>query len=193
LSLVPAKESSYRKIFLREFNLHFHIPKKDQCDSCTEYRNSISKSDSLRGKYKEYHAQKKLARQAKDKVKLLAKSDKTVIAACFDFQKVLNCPHGDVSFYSRKLSLYNLSVYSVGNREAYCYMWSEIQSKRGANYIASCLLKFVNKQIQNGAKQFHFFSDNCGGQNRNRMIATLWWYMYYISVMWTVLVIVFLK
>ncbi|KAH3783715.1 hypothetical protein DPMN_161658 [Dreissena polymorpha] len=29
----------YRKTFCEEFNYSFHIPKKDQCQTCAVYRN----------------------------------------------------------------------------------------------------------------------------------------------------------
>ena len=69
LGIIPAKECAYRRIFKTEFNLHFHVPKKDQYDFCTEYWNTKAKSDSLREKYDEHHTQKELARQAKNRAK----------------------------------------------------------------------------------------------------------------------------
>lgn len=37
VSVVPAKSHLYRNIFNTEFNLDFHVPKKDRCDICMEY------------------------------------------------------------------------------------------------------------------------------------------------------------
>jgi len=165
------KEAVYRRIFNRKFNLHFFVPKKDQCDLCTEYRNTAGKSPALESKYRQHCDQKNLARQAKQTAKEAAAADQTCMAICFDLQKVLNCPHGETSsyYYHRKLSLYNLSVYSLGTRHAYCYLWQtwkwkKSQAKRGCNEIASCLLKFVRSQVSVQQKHLTFFSDNCGGQ-----------------------------
>ena len=36
--LEKVKASMYRSIFVNEFNLDFHIPKKDRCDSCEEMK-----------------------------------------------------------------------------------------------------------------------------------------------------------
>ena len=33
------RQAVYRTIFLTEFNLGFHIPKKDQCKLCTKFEN----------------------------------------------------------------------------------------------------------------------------------------------------------
>ena len=177
-NLPVEKESVYRKIFNREFNLHFYVPKKDQCDFCTEYRHTVHKTPALEREYKQHCDQKLLARQAKQVAKDTAKANGTYMAACFDLEKVLNCPHAEASsfYYHRKLSLYNLTCYCLGSGSAYCYLWNETQAKRGCNEIASCLLKFLDSQVKQKFTSFTFFSDNCSGQNRNRYIATLWWY-----------------
>lgn len=56
-------------------------------------------------------------------------------------------------------------------------MWNESESKRGANEIATCLLKFMTLLKQKyGTTEFIFYSDNCGGQNRNRFMFSMWEY-----------------
>lgn len=175
----PAMESTYRKIFNREFNYYFFTPKKDQCDFCTQYRNTSSKSEDLERAYQVHCAEKEMARQCKENAKMRAKSEPEIIAACFDLQQVLNCPHGEISsfYYHRKLSVYNLTVYNMGNGFGSCYLWSEVIACRGANEVASCLFRFITEHASQGGKIFELFSDNCGGQNRNRFVATLYWFL----------------
>ena len=172
-----ATEATYRKIFNTEFNCYFFVPKKNQCDFCTQYRNTSSRSDELECAYQVHCAEKGMARQWKEDAKMRAKTESDVIAACFDLQQVLNCPHGEISsyYYHRKLSVYNLTVYNIGNASANCYMWPEVIASRGANAIASCLLSFITEQASLGRKIFELLSDNCSGQNRNRIVATLYW------------------
>jgi len=55
-------------------------------------------------------------------------------------------------------------------------MWDESQGKRGSNEIGTCLLKFIESMKEKGYKEFSFYSDNCGGQNRNRFIYSMWEY-----------------
>ena len=55
-------------------------------------------------------------------------------------------------------------------------MWREGQERREAANIASCVFKFIEEYSQNGAKQFSFFTDNCGGQNKNRTIVGMYIY-----------------
>lgn len=127
---IPQRECIYRKIFNHEFNLHFFKPKKDQCDFCAEYQNTEHKSAALEKQYKVHCTQKTLARQVKADAKEAAKIDSSMLAVCFDLEKVLNCPHGEMSsyYYHRKLSLYNLTMYSLGSGDVYCYLWNETQA-----------------------------------------------------------------
>lgn len=67
---VIAKEATYRNIFLTDFNLAFHIPKKDQCDLCLKYENSIESEKLNMQKEMELHLRnKELARIKKEEDK----------------------------------------------------------------------------------------------------------------------------
>ena len=45
-----------------------------------------------------------------------------------------------------------------------------------ASEIASCVLHFIKTMSESGKKSFVFYSDNCGGQNRNQFYAATLWY-----------------
>ena len=67
------------------------------------------------------------------------------------------CPeHRDLF---RKLSNYNFTVFDIALEEAYCFLW----------YFKS-LWKFIRIKYEKGCRDFSFNSDNCGGQNRNRIL-----------------------
>jgi len=51
-------------------------------------------------------------------------------------------------------------------------MWHEGVAKRGANNIASCVWRYI--KANNTRKEFVFFSDNCSGQNKNRLVAAMY-------------------
>ena len=64
-------------------------------------------------------------------------------------------------------------MHIANTNEAYMSLWHEGMTGRGANEVASCLLKIFS----NGAtarKKLVVWSDNCCGQNKNRMILFLW-------------------
>lgn len=64
----------------------------------------------------------------------------------------------------------------------YGYFWDEVQRKRGANEIGSCILNYLgrlNEQNPNKTLHITFYSDNCCGQNKNKYITSL--YSYAVS------------
>ena len=75
-------------------------------------------------------------------------------------------------YYKRNLSCFNLSLYSLGDRNGICYIWDERQASQGACEIASCLVMH-NSTVTKGpqVKEITYFSDTCGGQNRNLFVA----------------------
>ena len=166
----------YRKIFNENYNFSFHVPKKDQCNLCTAYyRNEVDGclTEEMKAKFKAHQDRKLRARQEKDKDKTAAKSSNTTYTATFDLQSVLYTPCSMVSlmYYMRKLCCYNLSVYGLGNNRGACYVWSEVDAKRGSCEIATCLRLHLLSLPAN-IEHVVLYSDACGGQNRNQVIAT---------------------
>ena len=108
-----------------------------------------------------------------------AHSRGTLMCAHFDLQQVFDCPNTNVGevYYKRLLSVYNFVVVDVTgeerNEEGHCFVWDERNGNRGTNEIGSALWKFCVEASQRGVTQIDFFCDNCGGQNRNTLIAAL--------------------
>ena len=103
-----------------------------------------------------------------------AKNDKDFVTCNFDLEAVLYSPlfFSKPIFYKRKLAMYNFTVYEVAKKNGFCYMWDETQGKRGANEIATCLEMFINN-IPKNVQHLSLFSDNCPGQNRNCIVASM--------------------
>lgn len=97
-----------------------------------------------------------------------AANDPKFCVAIFDLEKVLTTPQGEASnfYYKRKCAVYNFTVYDIVNKVGYCYMWDKSEEKRGSNETGTSLLKFL-KTMKKGFKEFCFYSDSCGGQNRH--------------------------
>lgn len=171
-----ANKRQYRDIVNSEFNLAIHKPKKDLCDICHVFRNNQFPIEEEKNAFEKHQAHKKIARQLKQTDKLEASKNPSIVAATFDFQKVLQSPHGEVSifYYKRKLNSLNFTVYNLACKDATCYMWHEGTAKRGANEVSSCLYDFIKHNVQNGVNEFRFWSDNCAGQNRNRIVFALY-------------------
>jgi hypothetical protein len=138
----------YRRVFCDEFNLSFHVPKKDACSVCEGFKSSSPEQrEQQEEAFKEHMKNKEEARELKLELKMKAEESETFYAGCFDLQQVLQCPYGrnNLFYYKRKLDVYNLSVYSLGDGDAHCYLWDEMQANRGANEVGSCLFKHWKK------------------------------------------------
>jgi hypothetical protein len=168
--------STYRDIFSSKFNIGFHHPKKDACAVCEKYKNSTrDEKMAMQADYDEHLLLKQEARDLKKEHKTLARSNVQFHACCFDLQQVLQCPYGANSlfYYRRKLDLYNLSVYDLATGKAKCFIWDQMQAKRGANEIGSCLHRYLTGLSEEGIREVVMYADNCGGQNKNQFIVAM--------------------
>lgn len=129
-------------------------------------------------KYERHINNKTLARDLKIADKERAQNDKNLCVACFDLQKVLATPQSNVSdfYYKSKYATYNFTIYDIGRNDGYCYVWHEEIAKRGSNEIASCLWNFLELQKSKGIETVILYSDNCGGQNRNHVVFSMFVY-----------------
>ncbi|KAK3917836.1 Mitochondrial intermediate peptidase 1 [Frankliniella fusca] len=123
---------------------------------------------------------KKIVHEMVEKDKSLArhKDSKTLCVAHFDYEKNLICPKANTSvfYYKRKLNVSNFTIVDVGRFDDNCYVYDETVAHKGSNEIASFLLHFIKRKVEDGITEFRFYSDNCGGQNKNRNVATLYAY-----------------
>lgn len=180
--LTKNKESSvsykfYRGVFKRDFpNLSFHRPRVDTCHTCDrlncEAKQTSSAGCSAKNQLELHHRKvQQCLKYMKDQTtnSQLPGSDKCCIS--FDLQQVLFVPtltHSDM-FYLSQLSCYNLGIHLSDSNHAFMCMWHEGVSGRGGNEVASTLLKLLNSGVTQ-KKHLLLWSDNCAGQNKNRMV-----------------------
>ena len=168
-----ASERKYREIFLTEFNIGNYIPRKDQCLKCVKWKvASIQEKAKMAREYAIHRANRRKSHQAKalSKEEAMEKSDRLI--ACFDLQKVLPLPRTEIgdAFYLNKINLYNFTILDLCRLEGVSYPWLEVMAGRGAKEVLSHIRHYVIIKIQEGIKIFHFFSDSCTGQNKNRQV-----------------------
>lgn len=167
-NIEPQKQHIYRRVFNTEFNLAFHHPKKDLCAKCEKYKQGGPVSQD---EFEDHQQKKEQARKEKEKDKQEAKEHKNIHALTFDLEQVLSLPKSSISnfYYKRKLSLYNLTTYSLGNRDVKCFLWAEMDGKRGACEVGSCLVQYISS-LPDTIDHVILYSDCCSGQNRNQYI-----------------------
>nr|CAI5819112.1 unnamed protein product [Callosobruchus analis] len=167
---------TYRRVF-RSLSLSFHHPKKDQCSLCMTYRQgTVEQKRAIETVFVEHTNQKNAVRQKKDKVKELSKTYPNIIAsAVLDLQQVIALPISNQAaiFYRKRLSVFNFTVYDIGNKECICFQWDGTISKRGANEVSSCVASYLRDLDDREMFEVNLFADDCGGQNRNTIVFTM--------------------
>ena len=166
----------FRRSFREEFSISFKIPKSDtssECDSINiviqeaKNKNNLELLNQLKQR-QDFHHRK--AQTGEDVIKTstaLGKDLETYVIT-FDLQQALPMPKLSTgpTFYKKKLFCYNFSIHSCSENQGYFYTWDESTAGRGADEIASCVLKhFSMKNIR--ASKLIAVSDNCCGQNKN--------------------------
>lgn len=140
---INATFRQYNDFFNNDFNLSIFKPKKDLCDVCEQYKlASDEEKNNLQISYEDHILNKTLARNIKKVDKERAEIDPKFCVAVFDLQKVLTSPQSEVSsfYYKRKFASYNFTIYDIGQKQGYCFMWTETDANRGSNEISTCLL-----------------------------------------------------
>lgn len=175
-------------IYAREFHvlkLKFKKPYVDTCHTCDSFAMRLkvtTNAEQRKEIEKERDAHHKAQEQAysekrKDtKISRNSVNNNTGIIKCltFDLEQCLPTPALETStmFYKRQLWVYNLTVHDNGTDNVTCYMWHEAIAGRGANQIASCLFKHL-KSLPEEVSHVVFYSDTCGGQNKNSHVAAM--------------------
>lgn len=105
---------------------------------------------------------------------LEAIDNSTILASNFDIEAVLTTPKWSAGqiYCLRKLAVYNLTVYNIGNQDSICHLWDKTQGKRGPNEIASCIYESVLSNAE--VKKVRMISDGCGGQQKNLNFGALY-------------------
>lgn len=171
----PVSKYFFRKVFTEEYNLGFHLPKKDKCRTCSKFDNIInlyggSSQDESMINHQQHINDKEDCKAMFLKYQKPLDSTRSLCVS-FDLQKVLNTPKGDNMnlYYSRKFSTYNLTIYESRNQNAFCYLWDETIGNRGCNEIVSCIYNYlIRVDHRQSITSIALFCDSCAGQNKNK-------------------------
>lgn len=170
--------------FKKTFNIGFHVPKKDKCPLCAASKSFDVKTQEEMEKLQKHEVEKEESYKRFIFHQKLHKKDKGTICASFDLQKVLNTPYGEsmTLYYSRKIAVYNFTIYESDTKLGVCNLWTEADAKRGANEITTCLLEYIKKVDKRGTvKQIILYCDSAFGQNKNKTILAMLRYALSIS------------
>jgi len=159
----------FREVF-RELNLGFFNPRKDQCDTCIGHKEGhISQAV-----YDSHIEDKERARHFKNVDKVLAsESDGKLRVLTMDLQQLLMCPKSfsSATYYKRKLSVHNFTMYDLHSREGYCYVWHEGEGGLDSDEFSTIIVSHL-RSLPNTVESVILWSDGCSYQNRNAQLAS---------------------
>nr|XP_022910731.1 uncharacterized protein LOC111421778 [Onthophagus taurus] len=102
---------------------------------------------------------------------------------CFDLQQVQVLPKLPIqeAFYSLQVPYYAFCIVDPISLHPVFYNWTEEENLcgRGSNATGSAIFHFLKNQDFTGIEKIRFFSDGCGGQNKNSQIIHLLMYWLY--------------
>ncbi|KAE8738917.1 hypothetical protein FOCC_FOCC015595 [Frankliniella occidentalis] len=176
----PVSYSTYERIF-NTMGRSFKKPYTDTCEKCDTWKEKVTHApdvetqEKLQEEWDAHLDRAKAAYDLKKKCKIQAESDPTLRVLIFDLEQVLETPlvSTGAAFYLRQLNTYNLTIYDTTTKLTHCYMWSEVDGKRGANEIASCIFFHCLDQIDETVKKVILFSDSTVGQNKNSILSAM--------------------
>ncbi|KAF2901568.1 hypothetical protein ILUMI_04625 [Ignelater luminosus] len=154
----------------------FNLLKKDKWPMCEMRKESDFKySDDEQKLYDEHIINKNVSKTLFSNDQNRSQKDFIIICASFDFQKVLDTPHGDNKlYYSRKYVYFNKTVYESGTREGFCYVWEQSDGNRGCNEIYTIIHKYLQDvDSRGGITDIPLYCDRCARQNRNRAVLSM--------------------
>ena len=164
----------YRSIFVNEFNLDFHVPKKSRCDACEEVKTANKNGIVLSQERVLEHETHIIETTQMPKLRNEHRQAKDKLVITFDLENVINVPHAEISsfFYKRKLTLYNLTAHASLGKKGYCAIWTEIMSGTNGNDIASAFIRILREVVKDypDHADVTVWSDSCVPQNRNQVI-----------------------
>jgi len=170
-------QSTFFRVFHEHFpKVSFHHPKKDGCSYCNKYSLMTEEQKAEAKSDYDLHMQcKVLSREQKERDKIEASENReTTRSFTMDLRKVFETPRTTLSlaYYTRSLSSYNFTLFDQDSMEGTCYFWTEVEGNRGSSEIGSCVYKHL-LSLPETVRKVSLYSDSCGGQNRNRFMASV--------------------
>lgn len=163
----PVKQSYFRHIFNREFNLGFGTPTTDVCSTCIELNERIKQENDRVKKNELMTALRVQKLRAKAFFKMLQEQKDDMITFSFDCQKNSPLPRipDQSAYYSRQFYLYNFTIVQGSSKDklnkntTFAYTCTENEFGKTANQIASVVYDRLNKTNLSGITIIRLFAD----------------------------------
>ncbi|CAH1111597.1 unnamed protein product [Psylliodes chrysocephalus] len=163
------------------FDWNFVVPRIDTCSTCDSLSNKVGNTgDNEKKKEAQmaldfHHRKVECATKAMQAdVRNAKHSDFYVIA--YDMQQQIYVPqltHSEM-YYSRQLACCNLGIHDSDIENGFMCVLPETVGGRGSLEVAHCVYSYLTKQITTNKKKLIVWSDNCGAQNKNHIVLSMY-------------------
>lgn len=170
------KISYFRKYVNGHYNIAFGTPQTDCCSFCLRTKEQLKSVTSARERQELIVEHRLHVLKAKAFFKLLKHTKPKTVTFSFDCQKNLALPRlpDQSAYFSQQINYHNFTVVCGSSKtrltptNVFSYVWTEIQSPKDSNAIASAVRDvLVNFNFENSVTKINLFADGCGGQNKN--------------------------
>ena len=145
-------------------------PKKDQCDTCNEYKVKKLSEDL----YLKHRDAIEKSREEKQNDVNDAKLGKSIVF-CMDVHAVKLVPQLQVSaaYYKMKLQIHNFTIYDIVSHESSNYFWDESEGELVSSIFTTIICKHLEEylNITDSKVSIILYSDGCGYQIRNCVLS----------------------
>jgi hypothetical protein len=158
--------------YLQEFNkfdLKFGSYKTDTCGTCDKLRGQLEADPENEQLTREKTEHLRMADMAFSMQKQDSENrDPRVQAVWADMMSVQQIPKLSTgpAFYLRKYKVYNEDFYMASRNQHHMYLWGQLEGKKGANDVISCLHKFLER-VPSECKHLICWFDNTSSQLKN--------------------------
>lgn len=154
----------------RQGEVAIYKPKKDRCDLCYNFENKISSGTSE--EYLQHRQKKEEAQREKENDKASAKEGDCHTLCC-DLMAVQSVPHirASSAYFKLKLAIHNFTIYDLNSHDVMNFWFDETESCLSASTFASFVVDYVTKLLEESSRTVIIYSDGCGYQNRNAVLA----------------------
>ncbi|CAG9834657.1 unnamed protein product [Diabrotica balteata] len=172
---LKVKQSFFRNIFNKQYNLGFGTPRVDVCSKCLEIGEKIKteKEPTEQQNLITQHRVHKL--KAKAFFHMLQEKRDGLLTISFDCQKNMSLPKvpDQRAYFSRQWNFYNFTIVVGSSHDAltksnvHIYYWNETDRPKSSNEIASAVFHRLCQTDLKNIDTVRLFADGCGGQNKN--------------------------
>lgn len=170
------RESYFRSIFNRCYNLGFGNPRTDTCSKCSELTEKIKTSTDPTQKQTLITEKRVHSLKYRAFYKLLKEKREDLMVFAFDCQKnqILPKVSDGAAYYSRQLYIYNFAVVrmvpanTLNRDNVTLYTWTEDEHRKGSNEISSAVFDTLcSTTFDDIITTVRLVADGCGAQNKN--------------------------